>query len=211
MRVGRGPQTNGKLVLASVALTTLAVSLLLCTPCGAPPDGGAGQPGEGVARTALDSEVPSPAHAASRELLIDDVSRLRQLFRIDPRRSNAYGKFVGEYCCDDPRAPAQLAATEGRDGEGLTSQRWLAWRVAIRIGPDHTGLPLRVQWDGWTSVDMKAAELLEIFRNHDESNVHALGKYDAALSVEEILLGGAPEHIEVTLGGAKYSYRLDRR
>jgi hypothetical protein len=139
------------------------------------------------------------------------VARLKRLYRIDPRRRDVHGKFIGEYTCDDPDPPACMAATEGIDLEGLSSNRWLAWKVALRFDPTSVGRPVRIRWKGWTSRDLLADALLEIYRNHDEPNVRELGNYDPDLSDDDIVRAGAPQEVEVVLGGKAYAYRLQRR
>lgn len=143
--------------------------------------------------------------------IADPIARLKKLYRINPRRSDVNGKFIGEDACDDPNPPACIAATEGIDGEGMSSLKYLAWKVAIRFDPAHVGQPLRIRWKGWTSRDLVAVDLLEICRNHDEPNVRELGTYDPGLSDDDIVFAGAPGEIEVVVGGAAYRYRLERR
>lgn len=79
------------------------------------------RPSAATEPTTVDAPVPDAGaiNAPTDRLPIaDPVVRLKKLYRIDPRRSDVNGKFIGEYACDDPNPPACIAATEGIDGEG---------------------------------------------------------------------------------------------
>lgn len=112
-----------------------------------------------------------------------------------------------------PQRPPTLDSVATAPAPALRHDR--VQEVAQIGDADQVQLPdggwVRVRWKGWTSKDLVAVELLDICRNHDDSNVRELGAYDPELSDDDIVFAGAPGEIEVVVGGATYRYRLERR